>query len=59
MKANDQTWMAYLDPEYSVLGLRQTPGHDVVRYLDVATGWQGSPWSWLHPDRRPRRDRLK
>ena len=42
MKANEQTWTAFLDPQYSVLGLPHGLGRDGARYLDVATGWQGS-----------------
>jgi hypothetical protein len=42
MKANEQTWTASLDPEYSVLGLPHGLGRDGARYLDVATGWQES-----------------
>ncbi len=59
MKANDQTWTMFLDPDYSVLGLSSGPGRNGVQYLDVATGWQGSRWIWPALDGRTRRHRLK
>ena len=55
MKANDQAWTVFLDPDYSVLGLPSSPGRNGVRYLDVVTGWQGPP----AVETGPRRDRSK
>jgi len=45
MKANE-TWTAILDPQYSVLPLPPGLGRDGARYLDIATGWQGSRRNW-------------
>ena len=42
MKANEQIWTAILDPRYSVLALPHGLGRVGARYLDIATGWQGS-----------------
>ncbi len=42
MKANEQSWTAILDPRYSFLALPHGLGRVGARYLDIATGWQGS-----------------
>jgi hypothetical protein len=59
MKANEKTWMELVDPEYSVLRLRQGVAGDGVRYLDVETGWRGSRRLWPAPLRRPERECVK
>jgi len=59
MKANDKIWTAFLDPEYSVLGLPPGPGRDRVWYLEIATGWQGSRRIRAAFEVLPRRDRLQ
>ena len=59
MKAIDQTWTVFLDPDYSILGLPSGPGRNGVQYLDIVTGWQGRRWVWPAVEAGPRRDRPK
>ena len=59
MKANDQAWTLFLDPDYSVLGLPSSPGRNAAQYLDFVTGWQVPRRVWPAVEARPRRDRLK
>jgi hypothetical protein len=59
MKANDQTWAVFFDPDYSVLGLPNGPGRNGVQYLDVVTGWQGPRRVRPAVEAVPRRARLK
>ena len=56
MRTNDKDRTVFLDPRYSVLGLSRRLGRHGLLYLDLATGWQGSPRTSPALEQRPRRD---
>ena len=41
MKSDDRSWVALIDPEFSVVDLNSGRGGRQVQYLDAVTGWRG------------------
>ncbi len=41
MRGNEKTLGAFVDPQYSVLGLSPGLSRHGAQYLDVVTGWLG------------------
>jgi hypothetical protein len=54
VRAREAIKAAFVDPEYSVLGLKRGLGRDEIQYLDVVTGWRGTFWVWPAGTRRSR-----